>query len=111
MKTLNLNKTGQALLDGSGNGTYVDGPSFYGEQWDITSTAVLASSAANPTAAIPQVQLFVGGAYMDGTYTGSNNNSDTKYTAHAGQQIILTFIGGQPNDRVTVTFLGTRTLP
>ena len=111
MRTLALNYTANALLDGSGNGSFVAGPSFYGESWNVTSTGLSAASATNPAANIPQAKTFVGGMFLEGTYSGSLNSSDTVYTVHSGQQVVVTFVGGQPNDIITVTLLGTRVLP
>jgi hypothetical protein len=111
MRSLALEQTFQTVLDGSGNGIVLFGPSLYGEEWTVTRTGVLTSSAAITTAAIPQVQLYVASRFIDGTYTGSNNTSDTTYQVHSGQQIQVTFLGGQPGDTATVSVSGTRNLP
>lgn len=111
MRTLPLDQTVQTTLDGSGNGIVAFGPSFHQEEWSVNRTAVLTSSAAITTAAIPQVQVYVAGRFIDGTYTGSNNSSDTSYQVRSGQQIQVTFLGGQPGDMATVTVSGDKMLP
>jgi len=96
------------VLNGSGNGAVALGPTFTGETWHVTNTAVSTSSAA----AHPKAQVFLGvpipGNLRDATYAGDNDSSDTVYDLRAGQILTVVWTGGDPGATATAVLSGQK---
>lgn len=115
MRTLQLSKTVNVVLNSSGNGTAMVGPTFPGEIWYPTVVSVSASTnvaeAACKIYAGTSVQAFF---FVDGTLSGSTGDSSdriTGQTLYPGHDVIAAWSGGDVGATATMNVTGTRTVP
>lgn len=103
--------TVQVQLNASGNGTVSNGPTGSGEVWtNITASVHCATNTSEATC-----RFFAGPDnsarnFVDGTTWGSTGASTSKLppTLPRGQQIFVTWTGGDPNTVAYLTLAGTR---
>lgn len=97
------------ILDGSGNGIASLGPSRPRERWYPAIVAVSVSSNVNePTCKIYMGPQISAATFVDGTYTGSNDSTDSGNGSevHVGEQVFAQWTGGDAGATATVTVTG-----
>jgi hypothetical protein len=89
-----FSRTAQVVLDASGGGQASIFPP--GMDWVINLSTVSTSTAVKvPTANV--YRNFIAQAnFVEGSYTGSNDSSDTRIVLHAGEALICVWTGGDP---------------
>lgn len=75
-----------------------------GVDWHVRITSVSSTSTAQPTAT-----LTLDGHFLEGTYSGNRDTSDTVYTIPAGSQLVCTWTGGTAGARATLSLRGLQT--
>jgi len=104
MSTFPLSESATVKLDASGNGTLKMGPTRRGQTWKPT---LLAVSIPSPTK-VPSATVTNGSVGLGETFTGSGDSTDlTGTTVYAGQQITITWTGGDANAVATASISGT----
>lgn len=92
------------VLNASGNGTVRLGPTRLGQNWIPTIVAVSTSTAAR----VPIADVRLGSTDLGSTFTGSNDSNDlTGVTVYPGQQLTITWSGGDPGATATASVSGT----
>lgn len=110
MTLLPLNVGVTTVLDASGNGRAVIGPTFGPATWHVVVTSVRTSQPGQGN--IPQCVLYRGtedaNGYIDTTYDGSADACDTPYDLVQGSQVIAVWTGGNPGDTATLSVKGEK---
>lgn len=94
-------------LNTAGNGTCPPiGPMSPGETWTVTLISVQCSSNANESTA----SVYLNGALVGTTLTGSTGDTDSAITlaVQNGQTFSCTWIGGDHGATATMTVIGSR---
>lgn len=107
-----LDDSRSVILDSNGNGTARIGPEV-SERWDDLSVYVSVST----NNAEAQATLYMGSGLSAGTaiaQTATGSSGDTwtgkvNQPVHLGQQISVTWSGGDPGARATMSVTGSRT--
>ena len=109
MRTLQLAVTQGTFLNASGNGSISLGPSWNGEEWDVTSSSINNSDSST----LPQIKLAYNGGsvQIDASKLGGFNTSGIPYNLKAGQFVTATWTGGVANSFVSLSLTGTKILP
>jgi len=98
-----LSESATVKLDASGNGTLKMGPTRRGQTWYPTLIAV---SIPNPTK-IPTATVTNGSIGLGQTFTGSGDSTDLAgAVVYPGQQITITWAGGDANAVATASITG-----
>ena len=101
-----LDVTASTVLDANGNGHVVFQPSSNRVSWHAASCAVkVSSNTLEPTA-----DAYLGsatGTHLAGTYTGSNDSTDLNVDLWPGQQITVTWTGGDVGATASASLYGT----
>lgn len=104
---LPLNESATVVLDGSGGGTVVLGPTNASQQW-VPSNAACSVTSNNSE---PIFVLYNGSAgnanRIGGTYTGSNDNTDVSgVTLYPGSVLTGVWTNGDPGATATLSIQG-----
>jgi hypothetical protein len=87
-------------LDGAGNGSVeIQPPSV---DWLITGSSVETSTAALH----PRADIAVNGGYVEGTYSGHRDSSNSEHRLTGSDVISCTWVGGDPGARATFRLWG-----
>jgi hypothetical protein len=107
-----LNTSGSVTLNAAGAGTVQLGPQA-AETWQLASAGVFVSGTFPP---FPVALIYAGSAvsagnFVDGTYTGNNNNTGKVAGAviFPGQAVFAVWTGGTAGAIATLSIYGTRT--
>lgn len=106
MPTYNLNESQTAEFSAAGIATVTFSPPSL-EYWQINSKGVTTTDPTDATV-IPEARVTLDGVFVEGTYSGNLDSSDTPYRVEKGQQFTCTWTGGTPNRLATFTINGTR---
>ena|SRR5882672_7726210 len=86
--------SGSVRLDVTGNGTLYVSPAG---RWQVTRTTVRTNQAATAVP-IPRVDMYRScvsdGSFLEGTYSGNLDISDTAHSFDPGEQMLLVWSGG-----------------
>jgi hypothetical protein len=97
--TLDVNGTGQATLSPDGG------------DWKITLTSV----SVTTNIATPQVSVYANGVsaqqFLEGSFSGYRDASDTVHVVAAGEQLIAVWEGGDPGANATLRVSGWQGRP
>lgn len=106
MSNLPLAESASATADASGVARVQMGPLRAFESWDVRSTTVASTSSV----LVPTARVYRGAEapsrLIDGTYTGTQDTSDTAYTLRSGERVIVVFSGADVGSQCTVTLEG-----
>jgi hypothetical protein len=96
---------GQAVLDANGFGQATVTPSRGALTVSMTSVSVT-SNTFEPTA---KLYLAVVGdsGFIEGTFSGSSDSSDTSYVVNQGEPLTCVWSGGDPGAGATFRVTGT----
>ena len=111
---LPLNEFASVILDSSGNGTARIGPNAHGVVWYPTVASVKVSTAVkSPTALIFAGSSATSDAFVDGTYTGEQNSTDSinGNVLRLGSYVFAVWTGGDVGAQATVSVVGTKDIP
>jgi hypothetical protein len=94
----------QVTLDGTGAGQVVIGPA--GFDWLVRRTSVKTSTAVKQ----PTATLYRGGvsdaAFLEGSFSGANDASDTVHLMQPGELLYCVWSGGDAGARATLVVSG-----
>lgn len=99
-------RTSTCVLDSTGYGTAtVACPD--GTRWTVDTTTVSTSTAVLQ----PQASTYFGtgvspGAFIEGTYSGDRDTSDTTHRLHGGEALTVEWTGGDPGATATLRLSG-----
>lgn len=104
---------GSTTLNSAGTGTaFVTCPS--GVVWYVELLSV-STSAATPTPGVPQptASVYFGteansARYIESTFKGNGNSSDSRYTVHGGESVCVQWVGGTAGTQATMVMRGTQ---
>lgn len=107
--TVDLTKGIQGILDAAGAATLRIGPGHAGRQnWHVT--ALLLKSSRPGVAPIPRAEVWLDSQDVNSqkglTYDGSFASGQCDIAMSRGQELIVTWTGGQVGDTVYVTVNG-----
>lgn len=109
MSSVPLYESASAIAGADGIARVSLGPLRSFEQWEITNTTVSSASIS----LVPTARLYRGGEapsrLIDGTYTGTLDTTDTRYTLRSGEKVLAVFTGASVGAQCTVTVEGTAT--
>lgn len=107
MSSVPLDVSAVGVADASGKALVRLQPLRAFETWKVTNTSVTSTSAVKT----PIVKKYIGAEsaarFVEGTYTGTFNASDTPTTLQTGVALILVFEGCDVGAICTVTLTGT----
>lgn len=93
-------------LDASGGGQVTISPPV---DWQVTLVSVVTTTAVKQ----PTFSLYLDSAtpsgFLEGTYSGSRDASDTVHVIQPGQQLIGVWAGGDPGAKATMSVRGVKT--
>lgn len=96
---------GTVTLDGSGNGVVRVAPKM--ADWEVTRVSISVSSATNE----PTFKMYENGIsegdFLEGTWTGSLNTSETRHPLRNGESLLGVWSGGDPGASATMVVRGT----
>ncbi len=100
--------TAQVVLDGNGTGV-ASVTCDAGSRWEITNTAV----STTDTVLQPTARLYYGsrptpGSFVEGTYSGALDNSNTPHEIAGGETITVEWTGGDPGITAYLAVYGKR---
>lgn len=109
MTTTILNESAQVTLDGSGNGALTIGPLYSAQTWIPTQINVqVTTDVKEPVFKYYRGRSVGNLAYLGGTNTGSNDNSDINgQTLHPGETFYCVWTGGDAGAIASVSLNGT----
>lgn len=97
------------VIDANGEG-WIDtvGPAQYGEEWEITATQCLVTGSSSES----RLQVYRNGRHqiVEGTYSGNQDNSDTRFKLRSGERLAYHFTGATAGAIATITVSGSRTV-
>lgn len=106
--TTELFESGRATADASGVARITLQPLTAFEKWRVSSMTV----SSNSSPEVPTVKVYKGGetpsALIDGSYTGTQDRSETNLTLHSGQPLLAVFTGAQIGSTCVFTITGER---
>ena len=92
-----------ATLSAAGGGQVTISPPV---EWEVQLVSVSVSTAA----AEPTFKLYLDSVtpsgFLEGTYSGSQDSSDTTHRVQPGQQLIGVWAGGDPGAKATMVVRG-----
>lgn len=93
------------VLDADGNGTAT---LTARGTWDVMHTRVTVGPAPGQTRVVrqPRALLYLNGTEFEGTYAGSNSQSDTQHQMQAGESIECRWTGGDAGATATLYVRG-----
>lgn len=109
--TYNLNEFAEATLNASGAATVFVAPGSY-EKWTITRIAVTTTDPIT-SQNVPEANIFLdspGAAnFLEGTYSGNKDSSDTNIVLERNQRLYCQWSGGNSGSVATFSIFGERT--
>lgn len=103
MGILQLDEVANTVLNGAGNGSVTLSPATSRQVWNVTNVAVSGSSSVN----IPTAVVSLGSTNLGGTYSGTNDSDDVSVTVWPGQQLKVTWTGGDAGASASAYVYGT----
>jgi hypothetical protein len=93
MTDVPLRESGSVVVGATSRATVTLQPMRSFERWEITRTTV----ANTGTVLVPACRIYRGseaaGSLIEGTYSGRQDSSDTKYTLENGEKLIVVWEG------------------
>lgn len=106
MPSFPVEESATAVADANGRAVVRLGPSRAMEKWSITNTAVQSTSVDTAT-----FKLYRGSEstsrFIEGTYAGGQDNSNTAYTLQNGEPAVGVWTGATIGATCTMTISGT----
>jgi len=96
---------GQTVLDSSGYGSATISPS--GSDVNVTLTSVSTDTAVKEPVAKTYLNVVGSSGFLEGTYSGSSDSSDTAFTIGQGESLTCVWTGGDAGANATIRITGT----
>lgn len=103
--TYQLDQNASAVLDHTGAATVRLSPATTRQVWNVTNIAVSGSSVTN----IPVAIAALGSTQLGGTYSGNSDSDAVSVMVWPGQNITVSWTGGDAGANVTAYVYGTYT--
>lgn len=97
-------KVATTVLDASGNGVASLTPD--GGDWKVTITSVSVNSSTSEPTANLYLNTVGDVGFIEGTYSGSSDSSDTSYVVSLGEVLYCQWTGGDPGATATLRITG-----
>lgn len=103
-----LRESGSGTADSAGRAVCRVQPMRYGEEWRITRMTVQSTSAT----LVPTAKVYRGSEaasnLVDGTFTGTQDTSDTSIRLMSGEALVCVFEAGDVGSRCTFNVFGEK---
>jgi len=104
--TNELRESGNGTADSTGRAVCRVQPMRYGEEWRITRMTVQSTSST----LVPIAKVYRGSEaasnLIDGTWTGTQDTSDTSIRLMSGESLVCVFSGGDVGSQCTFNVFG-----
>lgn len=106
--TVELRESGSATAGSDGRAVCRVQPMRYGEEWRITRMTVQSTSST----LVPVAKVYRGSEaasnLVDGSYTGTQDTSETSIRLMSGEALVCVFEGGDAGSQCTFNVFGEK---
>lgn len=103
-----LRESGNGVADANGRAVARVQPLRYGEEWRITRMTVQSTSSTLVPTALVYRGSEAASNLIDGTWTGTQDTSETSIRLVSGETLVCVFTGGDVGSQCTFNVFGER---